>query len=113
MATDPAAISPYTDGLQHLSDELRLLDMRIRALLERPAAHGRFAGLAVTSEEISELMSRPGPFDSPFGAETGATEFDGRIAVAAQAATTAGVFLPLPELGVRLGLTRLEERLLV
>ena len=112
-AVSPGATTawPYADGRSHLADELRLLDMRITSLLNVPPRE--LAGLTVSEREIDELMDRPGPLRAlPLVAED-CTALDDAIVRASRASAAAGRFLPLPELALRCGLSRLEERVLV
>jgi winged helix domain-containing protein/ATPase family protein associated with various cellular activities (AAA) len=62
-------------GLDHLADEVRLLDLRIRLLLERIALRGppkredEFLGLVLTMESMAELAGRESNLFSTSAAE--------------------------------------------
>jgi hypothetical protein len=113
MTSGAVELEPYTDTLQHLRDELRLLDLRIGALLKRSTPRQTLAGLVVTDEEVAGLLSAPGAFAGDSGHDAEASRLDSWITAATQGAALSGVFLPLPELAARFGLTRLEQRLLM
>lgn len=113
MSLDFAAICHYTNGRQYLADEFRLLDLRFRALLQNAKTRSRLDGLVITEAHIDGLLDRPSTLDHRDEADVEALACDGRIVAAARAAARAGIFLPLPELAVRFGLSRLEQRLLV
>lgn len=113
MSADAVEHFGYTSGLQHIADELRLLDMRIAELLRQLEPRSRFSGLVVADSEIKSLLAHPrGPLECNDTLEAGKA-FEAQISAAARAAADRGVFLPLPELAARFQLTRLEERLIV
>jgi len=113
MSVGAPTIISYQDHRQHLADELRLLDMRIRALFETSQSRSHLDGLIITEQQVDDLLSRPGPLDDCDKPDVDAQEFDERITTSVQLTANAGVFLPLPELAVRFGMSRLEQRLLV
>lgn len=113
MSVDYAALCHYPNGRQYLVDEFRLLDLRFSKILQNAKTRSRLDGLVITEAHINGLLNRPSALDHRDEADAQALAFDCRIIAAARAAALAGIFLPLPELAVRFGLSRLDQRILV
>ncbi len=113
-----SSVVVYTDGLDHLADEL----VFVRALLSRYlTVHGGLrsdskdsplGGLAVASDEIEAFLAgaagQPDPDDEAFIGALRA-QIDARVA----ASRARGVRLPLPELVEAFGLSPLEANVML
>src|SRR5690349_17513495 len=66
----PADLAAYSTSWDHLSDELRCLDLRLRQqVLKQPRPQASdplspFKGLVVTDQEVAELLAQPGDLTS-------------------------------------------------
>lgn len=112
----------YQDNWAHLSAELRLLDLRIRALVIRQRqglerSNSQFAGLAISETEIDRILevNRP-PTDSlpqlaRIAEEIAALEqeIDQRV----EHSCEQGVYLPLQRMVQAFGLSDLERQCVV
>ncbi|MGB8956740.1 MAG: ATP-binding protein [Tumebacillaceae bacterium] len=119
----------YANGWEHLADELRALDMRIRYLLirrqeampQQDDPMDPFKGLVVSEQEVMRLLQEPdGAFDdlsddNPFWEQLRAEweEAERRIAERVEQSRRDGVFLPLVQAAEAFGLTPQESRCLV
>jgi AAA+ superfamily predicted ATPase len=125
--TGAATSEPYATAWEHLSDELRRLDLLICCRLpEQAASHAtplqQFKGLVLTEEEIRGLLGDPlGPSSSKADQDDAPTrhlhESLSHVSSHIQARRTAslgvGVYLPLPYLARLFHLTAFEEQCLV
>ncbi len=114
----------YEDNAAHLKDELRKLDLLIhrRALAldrRRETSEGLAAskGVFITRDEFDELLRAARPDEA--GAAPGSdiedrlTWFEGAVTASVTATLERGVFLGLPSLATRFGLSPLERHAVV
>jgi hypothetical protein len=113
MMIGAITVAPYADLRQYLTDQMRLLDYRISTALRNRTRHSSLPGLVISDADLAALMEQPVAFDDRTAAEPFIAAFEARSIEAAQAAAQQGIFLPLPELAVRFGLSRLEMHMLV
>lgn len=116
----------YGDGWEHLSDELRRLDLRLLLLTREQCRRRRsgpldpFRGLVISDEEIADVLQNLAGADPSAEAdvECGATiaalrQLEGRIHARLAARNDGSGGLPLPHLSRLFHLTPLEEQVLV
>jgi SpoVK/Ycf46/Vps4 family AAA+-type ATPase len=123
-------LAAYANNWEHLSDELRCLDLRIRlqALKQRngqPLTNSeQFKGLALSEEEINGLLNNDGtPFedkgslspDDPEICQLTETlnQFSSEIQERRAASLKGGIYLSLPHLSHLFHLTLFEEQCLL
>ena len=103
------AAAPYSGAWQHLSDELRLLDLRLGMFVgeqRRNRSSGpldSFKGLVISEEEVTDLLrelvgDRPTPGDDPNREAWMASlrRLDELVQASLAASAMSGVYLPLP-----------------
>lgn len=120
LAGEPEAI--YATSWEHLSDELRRLDMRLRqqALIERTESSldplAPFKGLVLSESEIMQLLERGIDSESELSVSTAAqasSEIESEIEERRAASLQAGAYLSLPRLAQQFQLTPFEEQCLI
>jgi len=123
----PNNVAAYANSREHLAEELRCLDLRLRlGVLKHPRAQtsdelAPFRGLVVTDTEISDLLdqtssaarSTPVDFAERQQLERELTEIQNEILDRRIAGRQAGSYLSLTRLAELFGLTRFEEQCLV
>jgi ATPase family associated with various cellular activities (AAA) len=123
----PAEFATYADGWEHLSDELRCLDLRLRRqILRQPRARSSdplspFKGLVITDAEVADLLADPGSAAGEPAAglveqrafDQALTALRNEIEARRAASRQTGVHLALPRLTELFGLTPFEEQCLV
>jgi hypothetical protein len=120
-------LAPYLNSWDHLSDELRCLDLRLRQqVLKQPHIQASeplspFKGLVITAAEIADLLEYPQSATNEPAAGLAEQQTLGRALTGLQdeiqarriASRQAGVYLSLPRLTELFGLTQFEEQCLV
>jgi ATP-dependent 26S proteasome regulatory subunit len=112
--------TPYTTSLEHLKDELALLDL----LLHREVVRSRprpskepqlFKGIYITEEEIEQLLGRSaaGEASEPDALGEAAAALQSEIEARGRASIEQGVHLTLAHLSHLFGLTPFEERVVI
>jgi AAA+ superfamily predicted ATPase len=118
------SIVPYRDNIEHLADEFRLLDLRIKqriSIIRRREAKSREITvdprLYVTHEEVDFLLQEQEINESTDREMTEVQEsirtLQGGIEARVSASTEAGIFLGLPLLAFLFGLSSFEARVVV
>ena len=114
---------PYTDSLEHLLDELALLDLLLHreVVRSRPPQDRRgqqlFRGVFISEEEVEDLLGRAGGDEAAeskaSALEDAAAALDREIAARRQASLGAGARLTLAQLSRLFALSPFEERVVV
>lgn len=114
----------YANGWEHLADEWKALDMRIRFLIARQQEEASavsdpmdpFKGLVVSEQEVMRLLEEPeDEWDSDEAWAQWRAEWEAleeRIAGRVEQSLRDGVFLPLVQAADAFGLSPLEQRCL-
>jgi ATPase family associated with various cellular activities (AAA) len=116
--------APYGSSWEHLWDELRRLDLRLRQqLLKQPHTRAPdplspFAGLVITDAEISDLLAfsdnvTTEPASERRELDQALADLQSEIQARRAASGQTGVHLSLPRLTQLFGLTQFEEQCLV
>jgi hypothetical protein len=122
-----AGVRSYAENWEHLADELRCLDVRLRLLLlKQPAPPpsdplAPFKGLVISDAEISDLLVQspsagglsPAQLDQQRQLEQAIAGLQEEIEARRAASRRSGTFLALPRLSELFGLTRFEEECLI
>ncbi|MEW6212602.1 MAG: ATP-binding protein [Acidobacteriota bacterium] len=117
LAGEPEAI--YATSWEHLKDELRLLDVRLRSktIEQRRESNAdplaAFKGLVLSESEILELLDCGEERESPPVDSTASFELELEIQQRRAASLEAGVYLSLPRLAEQFHLSRFEEQCLI
>ncbi|HEY7547848.1 MAG TPA: ATP-binding protein, partial [Blastocatellia bacterium] len=120
LAGEPEAI--YATSWEHLADELRRLDTRLRqVVLEGRREPGvdplaPFKGLVLSESEVLGLLERGGDSESETSVsdtKQASKQIETEIEQRRAAGLEAGVYLSLPRLAERFHLTRFEEQCLI
>lgn len=113
----------YQNGEEHITDELRLLDLRIRLQLQRQkmrqaeGAVNQFKGLVVSEEEVEMLLSEPcGSERSAYALADWQDMVDGMeayVQIRVKLSCEQGIFLPLEHLSWAFDLNNFARSCLV
>jgi DNA polymerase III delta prime subunit len=124
------SLPPFARNWDHLSDELRLLNLRLqREMLRQPHQPAgdtlsAFKGLVISDTEAAELVTRPADQISTYGSEAAEdaveqklaqslSELENDIQQRCSTSRREGVYLALARLTELFSLTRFEEQCLV
>ena len=113
-------VSAYADSWEHLADELRCLDLRLRRQIPDEPERASdplapFKGLVISETEVSALLALPTEASDPAARQwaQALAALQAQIAARRSASRQAGVFLSLARLAELFGLTRFEEQCLI